>query len=178
MSTFWFPDTSVLCNFGAVDRLDLVKRDLTERGRWTAAVEYEVGNSVNWVPALRVLVDEAWLRDAVEPTEDEAKTVERIRVAEFGGTTTMPTQHLGEAETCHVIRSRAEFRGSVWITDDVAAFSHGRRLGITTWSTRTMVEHLIADGDINERAGFDLLTAIQHAGRFVLNMPASAAGLR
>jgi hypothetical protein len=178
VSALWFPDNTVLCNFGAVQRLDLLKYDLAERGRWTAAVEFEVGRSARVIPALHMLINEAWLGDAVETTEDEAAAVDRIRVAEFGGTTTEPLKHLGEAETCHVIRSRVEFQGSVWITDDVAAFSHGQRLGITTWSTRTVVEHLIADGEIDEQGGFDLLTEMEAADRHVLYMPNRPTDLR
>jgi hypothetical protein len=178
VSALWFPDNTVLCNFGAVQGLELVKHDLTERGRWTAAVEFEVSRSAKVVPALATLIDEGWLGEVIETTEDEADAIERIRVAEFGGTTTQPLKHLGEAETCHVIRARAEFQDSVWITDDVAAFAHGRRLGITTWCTRTIMEHLIANGDLDEQGAFELLVTMEAAGRFIYNMPSRPAELR
>lgn len=47
-----------------------------------------------------------------------------------------------------------------------------------TWSTRTLVEHLIAHGDIDDQTGFRLLMAMQAADRFVLKMPARPTDLR
>jgi len=38
VSTFLFPDNTVLCNFAAVDRLDLLQAVLNGRGRWTPTV--------------------------------------------------------------------------------------------------------------------------------------------
>ncbi|MGH3277686.1 MAG: hypothetical protein ACRDNW_00920 [Trebonia sp.] len=43
MTEHLFPDNTVLCNFAAVNRLDLLKSVLGGRGRWTEAVAYEVG---------------------------------------------------------------------------------------------------------------------------------------
>lgn len=43
MTDHLFPDNTVLCNFAAVNRLDLLKSVLSGRGRWTEAVAYEAG---------------------------------------------------------------------------------------------------------------------------------------
>ncbi|WP_125776560.1 hypothetical protein [Antribacter gilvus] len=177
MSHLWFPDNSVLCNFAAVQSIGLLKSDLQARGRWSAAVAYETENSSAFLPNLRELIDGDWLSDPIETTEGEAEVIDRIRVAAFGGNDQKPLQHLGEAETCHILRTRPEFAGSVWITDDIAALDFGRRGGLTTWSTRTIVEHLIANGELSEDGGFALLRAMEAADRFVFNMPTAVRDL-
>ena len=45
MTEFLFPDNTVLCNFAAVNRLDLLNSVLNGRGRWTEAVAYETRRS-------------------------------------------------------------------------------------------------------------------------------------
>ena len=59
MTEYLFPDNTVLCNFAAVNRLDLIKSVLNGRGRWTEAVEYEASRSASRLPALRGLVSKA-----------------------------------------------------------------------------------------------------------------------
>ncbi|WP_075978138.1 hypothetical protein [Actinokineospora bangkokensis] len=51
MNTFLFSDNTVLCNFAAVDRLDLLESALNQRGRWTEAVAYEASRSASSLPA-------------------------------------------------------------------------------------------------------------------------------
>ena len=53
MTDYLFPDNTVLCNFAAVNRLDLIKSVLDGRGRWTEAVAYEASRSASKLPALR-----------------------------------------------------------------------------------------------------------------------------
>ena len=171
MNRYWFPDTSVLCNFAAVERIDLLKPEFVDRGRWTTAVAYEAERSAAFLADLQQVIDGAWLGEPVETSERQAAVVERIRIAAFGGTPDKPFQHLGEAETCHVLRTRAEFSESVWMTDDAAAYDYGRRTGLTTWSTRTLVEHMIANGDLTVQAGYDVLELMVNAGRYVHRMP-------
>ena len=87
MTEFLFPDNTVLCNFAAVDRLDLLRAVLDGRGRWTAAVAYEASQSANVLPALHRLASDGWLGEAIEITdESDIKQVSRIRRAVFGGT--------------------------------------------------------------------------------------------
>jgi hypothetical protein len=173
LNRYWFPDTSVLCNFAAIARTDLLKAEFVGRGRWTAAVAYEAERSTAFLADLQRVIEEVWLGEPVETTEAEAAMVERIRIAAFGGTPDRPFQHLGEAETCHVLRTRAEFSESVWMTDDVAAYDYGRRARLTTWSTRTLVEHLITNGDLTAQSGYELLEQMVDAGRYVHRMPGS-----
>ena len=111
MTEFLFPDNTVLCNFAAVDRLDLLKAVLGGRGRWTEAVAYEASSSARMLPALRGLAESGWLDEPIEIVDDsDVQAVERIRRAVFGGTEVKPLQHLGEAQTCRVILNWARIR--------------------------------------------------------------------
>lgn len=91
--------------------------------------------------------------------------VQRIRRVVFGGDDRRPTQHLGEAETCHVISSRVEFHGAWWVTDDRAAASFGRRKGMTTLETVDLLRHAVSDGDVTAREAFDLLVKMADSKR-------------
>jgi hypothetical protein len=50
MSECLFPDNTVLCNFAALDRLDLLAAVLGGRARWTEDVAYETGKSAGGHP--------------------------------------------------------------------------------------------------------------------------------
>ena len=62
-----FPDNTVLCNFASVNRLELLEGWLRGRGRWTAAVAYEVGRSTTVLPALASIGRLAAPRGAASP---------------------------------------------------------------------------------------------------------------
>jgi len=110
-----FPDNTVLCNFAAVDRLDLLQAVLNGRGRWTATVAYEAGRSARFLPALASIATEGWLEEPIEiAAEPDVQRVNRVRRAVFGGTDDEPLKHLGEAETCFV-KEWTAFAGSWWI---------------------------------------------------------------
>lgn len=130
-----FPDNTVLCNFAAVERLDLLRDWLRGRGRWTEAVEHEAGLSSGHLPALREVLDGGWLGEAIEVFDDD---VEKIRRHAFGGPTAQPRKHLGEAQTCVLILNHAEFAGSWWLSDDTDAVEYAQRRGITTYRTIDM----------------------------------------
>ena len=100
MATWVFPDNTVLCNFAAVSRLDLLKDWLRGRGRWCEAVAFEARLSAAVHPALAGIVNDGWLGAPVELDHDAAITVDRIRRVVFGGDSTQPLKHLGEAQTC------------------------------------------------------------------------------
>ena len=55
MTEHLFPDNTVLCNFAAVNRLDLLRSVLGGRGRWTEAVAYEASRSAAKLPPLLTL---------------------------------------------------------------------------------------------------------------------------
>src|SRR5713226_8544369 len=104
MTEFLFPDNTVLCNFAAVERLDLLESVLGGRGRWTEAVAYEASRSARVLPALGGLVAGCWLGEAIEISDEpDVLQINQIRRAVFGGTDDKPLKHLGEAQTCFVI---------------------------------------------------------------------------
>src|ERR1022692_1915244 len=113
MTEFLFPDNTVLCNFAAVDSLDLLASVLRGRGRWTEAVAYEARRSARVLPALASLAVSPALGEPIEITADaDIRQVERIRRAVFGGTDDEPRPHLGEAQTCRVTQTWPALAGS------------------------------------------------------------------
>ena len=151
MTEYLFPDNTVLCNFAAVNRLDLLKSVLNGRGRWTEAVAYEASRSASNARPARP-AREGWLDEPIEITgESDIRTINRIRRAVFGGTDDEPLKHLGEAETCYVIKNWAGFAGSWWISDDGDALRYAKFQGITTRETIDLMNMAVADGDISAR---------------------------
>jgi hypothetical protein len=178
MTESLFPDNTVLCNFAAVDRLDLLKSALNGRGKWTEAVAYEASRSMRMLPALRGLAESGWLEEPIEIADDsDVRAVERIRRAVFGGNEGKPLQHLGEAQTCHVILNWGGFSGSWWISDDREALRYARFQGITTRETIDLMSVAVVNGDIAARDGFDLMVKMTDSGRH-LRLPYSAEDLR
>jgi hypothetical protein len=177
MTQLLFPDNTVLCNFAAVNRLDLLKSVLDGRGRWTGAVAYEASRSATVLSDLHQLASEGWLGDAIEVTDEaDIQQINRIRRAVFGGVDDKPLQHLGEAETCYVIEHWPEFVGSWWISDDRDALDYARFRGITTRETLDLVSMAVLDGALAMREGFELLQKMSQKGR-ALRMPATPADL-
>lgn len=164
MSDWLFPDNTVLCNFAAVGELDLLESVLRGRGRWTEAVEQEARQSAAWLPSLgRPL---PWLGQPVEVTETtEIRSIEGIRRAVFGGSGDEPTKHLGEAQTCYLLQTRAEFRSSWWVSDDREAVRYARAQGITTRETCDVLAEAASMGDVTEDGGYAILRAMEAAGR-------------
>jgi predicted nucleic acid-binding protein len=166
VSTWWFPDNTVLCNFAAVDRLPLLKEVLDGKGRWTEAVAHEALLSARYLPLLRTLPLDGWLGDPIEiDDEAERQAVERVRRSVFHGDRAVPTQHLGEAQTCVLITSRREFRASAWITDDRSAGTFSRRKGIRTLETMDLMALAAKTGLVKPAEGHRLLHAMTAAGR-------------
>ena len=60
-----FPDNTVLCNFGTVGRLDLLRKVLDGCGRWTEAVAEEARRSAAYVRDLTRLPTEGWLGEPI-----------------------------------------------------------------------------------------------------------------
>ncbi|WP_327255521.1 hypothetical protein [Streptomyces sp. NBC_01244] len=177
MSAFLFPDNTVLCNFAAVERLGLLREVLDGRGRWTEAVAREARKSARWHPALRDLSWQGWLGEAIRvKDQSERASILRIRTAVFGGSADDIFEHLGEAETCHVIGNWGEFDGSCWISDDRESLHHAREEGIETAETLDVVRLAVKEGLITAEGGFDLMHQMRDKGRHP-RMPQSVAEL-
>ncbi len=152
-----FPDNTVLCNFATIDRLDVLRTVLNGRGRWTEAVAYEASLSARTLTPLFRLPEEGWLGEPIEVTADaDVRRIEQIRRAVFGGDETRPLQHLGEAQTCFVIKEWPEFSGSWWISDDREALRYARFQGITTRETIDLMTIAVASGDLGADVAFEL----------------------
>jgi hypothetical protein len=175
MTAYLFPDNTVLCNFAAVDRLDLLRTVLNGRGRWTEAVAYEAERSARYQPPLEALPSDGWLGDPIEiDAEADVLRINAIRRAVFGGSDDEPLRHLGEAQTCYLIQHCTEFSGSWWISDDREALRYARRQGIVTRETIDLVKIAVVDGDIPELDAFALMKDMSDKGRS-LRLPASPA---
>ena len=129
------------------------------------------------LPDLRRVASEGWLGNAIEVTDEaDIQQINHIRRAVFGGAEYNPLQHLGEAETCHVIEHWPEFAGAWWISDDRDALRFARFRGITTRETIDLVSMAVLDGGLAMREGFDLLQTMSRKGQR-LRLPATPADL-
>ena len=153
-----FPDNTVLCNFASVNRLELLEGWLRGRGRWTAAVAYEVGRSTTVLPALASIGRDGWLGEPIDIEDAQSVArVETIRRVVFGGAPDRPLQHLGEAQTCFLLAEWSEFTGAWWVTDDEDAYEYAVRRGIASYRTVDIMRHLVADDDLRADEAFALM---------------------
>lgn len=178
MAEYLFPDNTVLCNFAAVDRLDLLRSVLGGRGRWTEAVADETRQPALKLPALCALLSSGWLDEPIEITDlKDIQAVDRIRRAVFAdGTDDHPLKHLGEAQTCYVIKNWASFAGAWWISDDRDALRHARFQQITTRETIDIMSIAVVAGEIGAGPAFDLMMRMADCNR-ALRLPKSAEEL-
>ncbi|GLY32540.1 hypothetical protein [Kineosporia sp. NBRC 101731] len=166
MSHFVFPDNTVLCNFAAIKKLSLLRQIMSGRGRWTDAVAREAQRSSATWPDLTSLSFDGWLGLPIEVTDRQGQqAVERIRRAVFGGTSSRATQHLGEAQTCYLIKNSAEFAGSWWVSDDREALRYARSQKLETYETLDLVRIAVKSREVTAQQGFELLHAMQDEGR-------------
>ncbi|GAA2353947.1 hypothetical protein Cme02nite_46610 [Catellatospora methionotrophica] len=179
MTLWWFPDNTVLCSYAAVRRVDVLEKTLASRGRWTEAVAYEAGRSAQVVPGLDEIVRGGWLGDPIEIDHiHEIRAVDVIRRTVFGGQATEPRKHLGEAQTLYVLQNRAEFRSSIWVTDDREAHAYAKRQGVMTKDTVDVMRHAVADAVVTAEEGLRLLHAMAAADRSLLSLPRRPEELR
>lgn len=167
MSACLFPDNTVLCNFACVGELRLLSELLDGNGRWVEAVAHECDKSSAFYPDLKTIAVEGWLGHPVEiSAEIEQRQVEGIRRAVFGGTAARATQHLGEAQTIHVISRWSDYSGSTWISDDQESLRVARRQGIAVKETQHLVAEAVQWGFIRTPGdGFAMLEQMVAEGR-------------
>ncbi|MEP7161505.1 MAG: hypothetical protein ABI746_10430 [Dermatophilaceae bacterium] len=177
MPSWIFPDNTVLCNFAAIGRADLLHAFLGDRGRWAEAVAAEAQKSADYLPDLFSLIKGAWLGEPIELTDPaHIRRIEVIRRDVFGGRSSEPLKHLGEAQTCFLIREVDEWRGSTWISDDRDALDFAMFQQIPTMETIDIVRWLVASYDITGADGMTLLKAMSDADR-ALRLPKSPGDL-
>ena len=167
-----FLDTTVVRNFAAVARLDLLWTILRGRGRWTAAVAYEVEVAAAYVEGLDLTSVQAALGEPLGVNEPErVEQVERIRRAVFGGREDRPLQHLGEAETL-VVLSAPQWVEARWVTDDRHAVRYARLRGLLVGETADLMADAVAMADLTAAEGDELLREMAGRGRG-LRVPAA-----
>jgi hypothetical protein len=172
-----FPDNTVLCNFATVHAIPLLGQILDGRGRWAEAIAHEAHLSSRYLPDLASLPSLGWLGDPIEVDDYvDIEAIELIRRSVFGGLANEPKKHLGEAQTCHIIRNREEFKGSYWVTDDQQALRYARFQGITTLDTMDLISEGCAYGILTRQSGFSLLRRMKDSGRS-LRIPENPAHL-
>lgn len=173
MSENLFPDNTVVGHFAAVDRIDLLQSVLGDHGMWTEAVAYESLRSQEKRAAFLTLRSTGWLDKPIEFTDPaDIRMIARIQRAVFGGRPDQPLKHLGEAQTCYVIKHWAPFAGSWWISDDRETIRYARLQNITTRETIDIVRTAVANGDISAPEAFGLMTRMADSDR-VLRLPKS-----
>lgn len=177
MASAVFPDNTVLCNFAAVGRLDILQNWLRGRGRWTEAVANEARRSADVLPDLGSVAAGGWLGEPIEfDDETDVQRVEHIRRDVFGGLRSEPRKHLGEAQTCYLLKNAPEWREAWWVSDDKEALHFARRQGITSKETFDIVCEVVADGDLTAQAAYDLMYEMDAADR-ILRLPTRPADL-
>lgn len=167
MSAHLFPDNTVLCNFASVHQLDLLAKLLDGNGRWVEAVAYECQRSARFYPDLATVHSDGWLGEPVEVSEmADVLQVEGIRKAVFGGTDAKPTQHLGEAQTIHILARWADYKDSIWLSDDQESLRVARSQGIAVRETQHLVAEAAQYGFIpTAEAGFTMLQQMVAQGQ-------------
>ena len=181
MSTFWRPggvvlvDNTVLCNFAAVRRMDLLEVALAGRGRVTAAVHDEMVASAASLPGLRAAMDAPWLGTPVEIVEGQAN-VQRLRRDIFGGIGRGSQQHLGEAESCHLLMTHPDFEDGWWASDDGDSLTYAQDEGIPTRETMDLVAEAARAASITPDEGVALMRSMLEEDRHP-RQPVSAAEL-
>lgn len=164
MTEYVLVDNTVLCNFAAVGRLDLLEAALEGRCRVTAAVNQEMERSVPEVPGLIAAVGAAWLGDPIV-VDDDNGNIKRWRQGRLRGTKHHPLEHLGEAESCHVLERWPRFRDSWLATDDRSAIRVARQQGIVVGLTQDLVAMAVRSGTATPEEGLDVITDMEQEDR-------------
>ncbi|MDN5765000.1 MAG: hypothetical protein L0H96_01850 [Humibacillus sp.] len=171
MATWVFPDNTVLCNFAAVGRIDLLRTFLGERGRWAEAVAAEARKSAGYLPALAELVGGEVMGEPIEVLDpSHIRRVEVIRRDIFGGRANQPLKHLGEAQTCFLIHEVDQWHESTWISDDRDSLNFARFQNIPSLETIDIMSHLVADYEVTAADGMSIMHAMEEADR-ALRLP-------
>ncbi|MFC6010886.1 hypothetical protein [Nocardia lasii] len=178
MSEYVFPDNTVLCNFAAVDRVNLLRAVLKGEGRWVEAVHGEAEKSAKHLPKLAAVLADGWLGKPIKLDSKKARSrIEDIRLDVFGGFEDEPTKHLGEAQTCYLIAESGRFNGSSWISDDRESVQYAKGRGIATGETIDLMAAAVGAGLISDQMAFDEMRLMKALGRHP-RQPRNLAELR
>lgn len=131
--------------------------------------------SAQWHPKLATI---DWLDEPIEINDESlVRRIALVRRAVFDGTDDQPLKHLGEAETCVLLKEHRDYQYSWWISDDREALRYARFQQITTRETIDLMRMAVADSEMPDRQAFELMEAMAEQGR-TLQLPGSPADLR
>jgi hypothetical protein len=174
VTSFWLPDTTVFRSFEAGGRLEWLKLYLGASGRWTEVIADEVGKSLGAHPGLSVVFTDQWFPEPESARDTgELNQIDRFRRAAMGGDPGIPTQHLGESETFVIMRNRAEFADSFFVTDDQDAFEVFRGQRIRVEHTLEILKKLVSRYECTDQEAFDFYGDCLTAGRHFIEYPDS-----
>lgn len=131
MAVICFSDTTVLINFGYLNRFDLLEALLKERA-WCLTVANECEASFTYLGFTTYNDVETLFGDPLEPDMVESLNTKTLRdtMAKPGDA---PAAHYGEAETITIAAARG--LPAILVTDDVAARKAAARHNLTTINT-------------------------------------------
>jgi predicted nucleic acid-binding protein len=162
-------DACTLENFAVIKRLDLIERLFGEKASWTSAVEQEIIRNAHDRPHLEPLLGASWLGDPIEFDDPVAiQGIERIRRA-LGGTTNLPSQHLGEAQALYY--ARAVDSTVAIATDDRSAYAMGRTRGVQVIDSAEIARLTYTANLVGCPEAYQLLTEMIAADRRIVVPP-------
>jgi len=175
---YQFPDTTVLCNFAAVDEMPLLREYLGSNGRWVQSIEGELKKSLQVHSALGAIWRENWFEDPIILNRgDEPERVERFRRIHMGGLREKPTQHLGESESFVALTNRAALRGSVFLTDDHDAYRLFAKFDVQVADTLDVLRSLVGRSSISAVKGLEIARRMDSEDRNLRRPPSGLADL-
>lgn len=137
MAVTCFPDTTVLINFGYLNRLDLLQTLLPAR-MWCLTVSRECRASYAARQFATFPDVQALFGAPLIPDRGEYLSTQVLRNT-LAKPTDKPDAHIGEAETIAIAQSR-QVGTPIFVTDDVGATKLANREGLSTINTWMLIK--------------------------------------
>lgn len=91
--------------------------------------------------------------------------MQRLRRDIFGGVGRSSQQHLGEAESCHLLMEHPDFEGGWWASDDRDSLDYARDEGIITRETMDLMADAVRAGAVTAADALGLMRAVSGMDR-------------
>lgn len=179
MASAFFPDNTVLVNFGIINRFDLLAELIGDNGVWCETVATECSMSTPHHPAMAQA--HAIFGDPLKPDPREMSDAQILRKQMLKpGDRADPYVHLGEAETITIAVQRGLSTSAYFITDDGDAAIHAKAAHmkvVTTWDlfrlARRARPQMFDDNEV-----WRCVLALNRAGRVHPPCPSISQGHR
>jgi predicted nucleic acid-binding protein len=145
-STF-FPDTTVLINFGLINRLGLLQQMFATR-YWGYTVSEECADQFRRHSITSYGMAQSIFGRPLMPDQPETINTKVLR-SRIAKPTDAPDKHMGEAETIIIATSR-DFERPIFLTDDGGAANTAVAHGIIAVSTWDVIRLAVRRGDLTE----------------------------